>query len=36
MKVKVKLLAIDEVGKLKLSRKVLLKKDTEKTHYEEK
>ena len=36
MKVKVKLLAIDEVGKLKLSRKVLLKKDTEKTHHKEK
>lgn len=35
MKVKVKLLAIDEVGKLKLSRKVLLKKDTEKTHHKE-
>ena len=31
MKVKVKLLAIDEVGKLKLSRKVLLKKDSETT-----
>jgi predicted RNA-binding protein with RPS1 domain len=31
MKVKVKLLSIDEYGKLKLSRKVLLKKDSEKT-----
>ena len=31
MKVKVKLLSIDELGKLKLSRKVLLKKDSEKT-----
>jgi polyribonucleotide nucleotidyltransferase len=36
MKVKVKLMAIDEVGKLKLSRKVLLKKDTAKTHPEKK
>ncbi len=31
MKVKVKLLAIDEFGKLKLSRKVLLKKEIKKT-----
>jgi len=31
MKVKVKLLSIDEFGKLKLSRKVLLKRDSEKT-----
>lgn len=33
MKVQVKLLAIDEFGKLKLSRKVLMKKDTEKTDH---